>query len=124
MKDKNRLALLAILIILYVSSFASEASDYYFTYVNSENGLSQCHVKSILQDSRVFLWFGTQNGLNRYDGISMRLFDCYDKKQKRGNQVISALYEDSDSCLWVWTDDGIYIYKPSKENFSFFDNSN
>lgn len=121
MKDKNRLALLAILIILYVSSFASEASDYYFTYVNSENGLSQCHVKSILQDSRGFLWFGTQNGLNRYDGISMRLFDCYDKKQKRGNQVISALYEDSDSCLWVGTDDGIYIYNPSKENFSFFD---
>lgn len=69
MKDKNRLALLAILIILYVSSFASEASDYYFTYVNSENGLSQCHVKSILQDMPWLLWFGTQNGLNLYDGI-------------------------------------------------------
>ena len=65
-----------ILILLTVCSLmfsvtnvsAQAYAQYYFTHINGENGLSASNVKTILQDSYGFMWFGTKNGLNRYDG--------------------------------------------------------
>ena len=47
-------------------------------HINSETGLSQSNVKTIIQDSYGFIWFGTKNGLNRYDGQRVVQFDCKD----------------------------------------------
>lgn len=114
-----------ILLILFCSfcsiGFAKESS-YYFSKIDGENGLSQNCVKSIIQDSWGFMWFGTQNGLNRYDGKSIKVFNCSDLTSQRSNQNISALYEDSFHKLWVGTDKGIFIFDPLLENFTFFDN--
>lgn len=110
-----------ILILLFSHFIPTKGTDYYFTHINGENGLSQSHVKSILQDSRGFLWFGTQNGLNRYDGTSMKVLHCHDAKAGKSNSVISALFEHPDGQLWVGTDNGIYLYDFNKENFTFFD---
>ena len=66
---------LFLILALSVSLYASE---YNFYNINSDLGLSQNNVKSIYQDSKGFLWFGTKNKLNRYDGISVKIFDCYD----------------------------------------------
>lgn len=109
-----------ILILSFACIVSTKGTDYYFTHINGENGLSQSHVKSILQDSRGFLWFGTQNGLNRYDGTSMKVLHCHDRKAARKNSVISALFEHPDGKIWVGTDNGIYLYNPTKENFTFF----
>lgn len=46
-------------------------SSYYFTHINGDNGLSSSNVKAIIQDSYGFMWFGTKNGLNRFDGTSI-----------------------------------------------------
>ena len=73
------------------SSFATE--QYNFIHINGVNGLSNSHVKSIIQDSYGFIWLGTRNGLNRYDGVSMQVYPCFDEVSGHGNQVISALYE-------------------------------
>ncbi|MDR1336434.1 MAG: hybrid sensor histidine kinase/response regulator, partial [Tannerella sp.] len=102
-----------------LSQTAVEAS-YFFSRISSEAGLSQVNVKCILQDSYGFLWFGTRNRLNRYDGTRMKVFDCYDPELKQGNNNISALYEDKNRQLWAGTDKGIYLFNPVDETFTFF----
>lgn len=98
-------------------------ANYYFSRVASESGLSQVNVKSVLQDSYGFMWFGTRNHLNRYDGIRMKTFDCFDPVLRCGNNNISSLYEDGSRKMWVGTDKGIYIFDPVHESFSFFNDS-
>lgn len=114
-----------LIITFTFTFFLSEAqtninAGYFFSRVSSEAGLSQVNVKSIIQDSYGFMWFGTRNQLNRYDGTHMKVFDCYDPILKQGNNNISALYEDKDKKLWIGTDKGIYIFDPLYETFTFF----
>ena len=68
---------------------------YYFKNLSGQNGLSQNTVSAILQDSKGFMWFGTKNGLDRYDGVSFRHFK-YDRNNQRslGNNFVTSLYED------------------------------
>lgn len=115
----KHLFLIIIACFIYHSSVYS--SDFNFKNINSDAGLSQNNVKSIFQDSYGFLWFGTKNRLNRYDGIAIKVFDCYDKIQDKGNNNIGAIAESSDRKLWLGTDKGVYIYDPLHETFSFFD---
>jgi signal transduction histidine kinase/ligand-binding sensor domain-containing protein/DNA-binding response OmpR family regulator len=95
-------------------------TNYYFSRIGGESGLSQFSIKAIIQDSYGFIWFGTRNRLNRYDGIAMKVFDCYDPVLKKGNNNISTLFESDDRKMWVGTDKGIYIFDPVYETFSFF----
>ena len=95
-------------------------SERFFSVIDGKTGLSQNNIKSIFQDSYGFMWFGTRNRLNRYDGVSYKVFDCYDPIAKRGNNNISALFEDLDRNLWIGTDEGVYIFNPVTEKFSFF----
>jgi ligand-binding sensor domain-containing protein/signal transduction histidine kinase/AraC-like DNA-binding protein len=115
---KNKL-ILSILCCLLGSSHAvgRDAANYYFSHITGENGLSQSNVKAIVQDSYGFMWFGTKNGLNRYDGTSIKILKCEDTAAGKGNNNISALHEDSERRLWVGTDKGVYIYDPVVEEF-------
>lgn len=119
-KHKLRLAILESLLFLSICIFAQERSDFYFTRVNGENGLSESNVKAILQDSYGFMWFGTKNGLNRYDGTSILQFNCDDLATGTGNHNISALYEDKERNLWIGTDRGVYLYNPTIDVFTHF----
>ena len=94
---------------------------YYFKSLNIRDGLSQNTVNDILQDKTGFIWFGTKDGLNRYDGSSFRKFK-YDRKDKHsiGNNYILALYEDVEGNIWVGTDVGLYIYYPKRDIFEPF----
>lgn len=94
------------------------SSHYYFTRISGENGLSQSNVKAIIQDSYGFMWFGTKNGLNRFDGTSIVQKDCDDFVAGRGNHNISALFEDKDRQLWVGTDRGVYRYDHTSDIFT------
>ncbi len=95
--------------------------NYYFSRIDGSLGLSQNNVKAIIQDSYGFMWFGTRNRLNRYDGTSMKIFDCYDSVKQRGNNNISTLFEDKLKQLWIGTDKGVFKFDPITESFSFFD---
>ncbi|MFV0468606.1 MAG: two-component regulator propeller domain-containing protein [Dysgonomonas sp.] len=99
---------------------AGNNSNFYFSNIDGEKGLSQNNVKTIMQDSYGFMWFGTRNRLNRYDGISMKVYNCYDPVSKRGDNNISSLFEDKQQQLWVGTDKGIFIFNPISESFRFF----
>jgi ligand-binding sensor domain-containing protein/signal transduction histidine kinase len=93
-----------------------------FQHISLEDGLSQSVVNVILQDRRGFLWFGTQDGLNRYDGYN---FKVYKPDPEDPNSIsdgwIEALYEDRDGYLWVGTyQGGLNRYDPKTDTFTQF----
>lgn len=116
----TQLTLILFLFCITGGSISGQGSSgYYFTHITGENGLSSSNVKTILQDSYGFMWFGTKNGLNRYDGTSILQLNCKDPETGTGNNNIAALFEDKDHKLWVGTDRGIYIYDPERDVFSY-----
>ena len=112
---------LFFLMLTFVSLFANHvnAERYYFQHLGLKNKLSQSSVLCIQQDKSGFMWFGTKDGLNRYDGSNFRTFK-YDHKnpQSLGNNAINSLHENKDGNLWIGTDNGIYLYNPIMESFS------
>ena len=98
---------------------AQDAVHYYFRTMDIRNGLSQNTVYQILQDRKGFMWFGTKDGLNRYDGLSFRIY----KKENSGlgKNFITALYEDCRGNIWIGTDGGVFIYDPVLDSFTAFD---
>ncbi len=116
-----------IILISLLCLLTSQAQDHlfkhYFTIINERNGLSQTDIKAILQDSKGFMWFGTRNKLNRFDGNAMQVFDCYDPITNKRDNNISSLFEDKKSRIWVGTDKGVFIFDPLHETFSFVNDS-
>lgn len=93
---------------------------YYFKHYNINNGLSQNTVYSIFQDKQGFMWFGTKDGLNRFDGNSFKTFRFPPNGQLRDN-VFRRILQTADENLWVATDQGVYIYNPRTETFNRFE---
>lgn len=94
--------------ILVCQSFAQSV---YFRKYQVENGLSHNTVSCILQDSYGFVWLGTTDGLNRFDGKQFRIYRSDNQdKYALGNNSVQALFEDKNRDIWVSTNEGIYIY--------------
>lgn len=94
---------------------------YYLRNLSIKEGLSQNTVNTVLQDRQGFMWFGTKDGLNRFDGLSLKVFRReFGNPRSIGNNIITTLYEGKDGNLWVGTDAGLYIYRPEKEEFDRF----
>lgn len=94
---------------------------YYFTHLDNRNGLSENCVKSITQDRLGFVWLGTKNGLDRFDGRHLKHYSVNDPASGRGNHNISALMEDAEGLIWVGTDKGVFVLNPVSEAFTSFD---
>ena len=99
--------------------FLSRAQSIHFDRLDINDGLSQNTVTSIIQDDKGFMWFGTKDGLCRYDGKSFKTF-MHDPRLTTGlgNSLIKCLVQDHDHKIWVGTDSGLYVYDPVTENFS------
>lgn len=118
---KNTLLLFVSICYCLAARGQSAEEHYYFKNLSIENGLSQNTVNAILQDSKGFLWFGTKDGLNRYDGLSFRKFKhASGNPRSIGNNFITALYEDAAGRIWAGTDAGVYVYSPEQESFERF----
>lgn len=110
-----------LILACIVNTITVYSSNHYFRRIDVSHGLSQNNVKSICQDSRGFMWFGTRNKLNRYDGVSIKVYDVVDKNKVITNNNIGALSEDLNQNLWIGTDKGVFIFDPLYESFQFFD---
>jgi len=82
-----------------------------FDRISSENikyerGLSQNVIYCILQDNEGFMWFGTWDGLNRYDGYS---FDIYTMQEGMSNATIRSIMEDNKHQIWIGTESGLNL---------------
>lgn len=93
-----------------------------FDHISIEEGLSQSSVRVILQDRRGFMWFGTEDGLNRYDGYTFKSYkpDLY-SPNSISDRWITAIVEDADGYLWVGTrQGGLNRYDPGTDTFTRF----
>ncbi len=93
-----------------------------FDHLGIEQGLSQSSVYVIFQDSAGFLWFGTEDGLNRYDGYTFKTFKPEpDSPNSLSDRWITAIAEDRDGYLWIGTrQGGLNRYDPRTGKFSVF----
>jgi ligand-binding sensor domain-containing protein len=86
---------------------AAQTAELYGNLFTAHTGLSQSRVHTILQDSLGFLWIGTQDGLNKYDGYSFDQFRYKPGTESLSNNTIRCLAEGGDGILWVGTDYGL-----------------
>lgn len=112
---------LLILMLCFAAGLLA-VPQFNFKKYQVENGLSHNTVWCILQDSYGFMWFGTSDGLNRFDGRDFIIYrNDHNEALSLGNNSVQSLFEDADGNLWVGTVNGIYIYQRRKDNFIFFD---
>jgi ligand-binding sensor domain-containing protein/AraC-like DNA-binding protein len=97
-----------ILSIVLFPAISCYANNPVFSTLSVENGLSGTHVKAIYQDSDGYMWFGTIEGLDRWDGYEIRPFIG---NFPSGPQNINCLFEDTKKNLWIGTERGIYLKK-------------
>lgn len=117
----NRFILILLSVLALIMPAYAVDKKYSFKHINSSNGLSASNVKCVLRDSRGFVWFGTKNGLNLYDGIDIDRLKCFDYEKKHGNDNIGALYEDKSGNIWIGTDRGIFLFDPKDLKFHYAD---
>ena len=107
--QKTKSLFLFFLLVLFVSAKGSVNAqrNVQFTHLTNIDGLSQSTVHAILKDRHGFMWFGTQDGLNRYDGNKFTIYrhKFNDPKSLRRNNILT-LYEDRAGELWVGTENG------------------
>ena len=130
-------ALIAILIVLAGSALAASplprtahvlpdmktlsllpANDVRFRRLSLSQGLSQTRVAQIMQDDEGFIWFGTQHGVNRFDGYSFRVFKHdIGRADSLSGVFIYALFNDSSGRVWVGSDQGLDRFEKETETF-------
>lgn len=93
-----------------------------FSEISIEEGLSRSIVSCLVQDRRGFMWFGTEDGLNRYDGYRVRVLrhDPHEANSLSYNEILSIL-EDRSGMLWIGTfHGGLNRYDPVAERFTHY----
>ncbi len=82
-------------------------TQYHFQKLSSADGLSQSSIQCILQDRKGFLWFGSMDGLNRYDGYGFKVYRSdFKDPNTLSNNDIRSIFEDSRGRLWIGTSTG------------------
>jgi ligand-binding sensor domain-containing protein/signal transduction histidine kinase/DNA-binding response OmpR family regulator len=102
-------------LLMSVSIFCQQEQMY---FQSIRQGLPNQLVRCVLKDSKGFIWFGTNNGLTRYDGLN---FVVYESQQNDTNSLtynsIHAIIEDSNKNIWIATSKGLNRYNRDQDNF-------
>ena len=113
-----------LIILVWAAVVRAQSVQNKFQSLRNEQNLSQSSVRCILQDSRGFIWFGTQDGLNKFDGYSFTIYR-HDEEDpgSLSNNSIAALYEDKSGVIWVGTvGGGINRFNRATESFTHYRN--
>ena len=113
-----RAYLAAIGLLSITLSYGQTNHEYTFKTLTLQDGLSNSDITSITQDSTGYVWLGTQNGLNRYDGTKITVFKHIigDTTSLPDNRISKVFY-DSHHRLWLVTASGISHYRPVSNDF-------
>jgi len=116
----KRFVVCLLLAIIWQNNFA-QYSTLKFDYLTIQQGLSSNNNNVIFQDSKGFMWFGSYEGLNKYDGYSMRV---YRKEPQNDNSIsydyINSVAEDKNGYLWIATSNGLNRFDRYSDIFTRF----
>jgi signal transduction histidine kinase/ligand-binding sensor domain-containing protein/DNA-binding response OmpR family regulator len=122
-RQKSRHIFSRLFFTLLVSPFfvIAQPGNLKFTHIGTEAGLSQSNVITIFQDSRGFMWFGTRDGLNKYDGYKITVYkNIFSDALSISNNTINDIAEDSAGNLWIATAKGLNRFDRRTETFKRF----
>lgn len=93
----------------------------YFKHLTTANGLSQNSITCILKDKFGFMWYGTQDGLNKFDGYKFTIYrNSLKDKSSISSSNILCLFEDKNGVMWVGTDQGLNRFDRANNSFTAF----
>lgn len=108
-----------LIALLAVNARATDNRQHIITYLGIEQGLSNNAVRCVFQDHKGFIWFGTYDGLNRYDGSVFKVFrNKYNDSTSLVNNWVFTINEDATHKLWVGTRQGLNVYDHVSGKFS------
>jgi ligand-binding sensor domain-containing protein/signal transduction histidine kinase/AraC-like DNA-binding protein len=109
---------ICVLLTFQILLSTAQAPPLKFKHISTEQGLSNSTIESIFQDKRGFIWFGTRDGLNRFDGYQMVVYR-YNARDSNSisDNYIRYIYEDRHKTLWVGTINGLNRFDVAKNNF-------
>lgn len=116
---------LVTLLLLFISFSGFRFENWRHHSIGNSSGLSNSAVTSLFQDSRGYMWFGTWDGLNKYDGSEIKVYKP--NAFKRGaisNNIIRGILEDKYKNLWFVTEDGVNLYNATNDSFVSYLTSN
>lgn len=107
-----------VVAIMLLSVFYAKGQDIRFRRITINEGLSLSSVYCVFQDSKGFMWFGTEDGLNRYDGKNFTIFRPNPKNPNTlSHKWIELIYEDHQGVLWFGSRGGLTRFNPRTESF-------
>src|SRR5674536_335734 len=114
-----------LMVFLSIVSLYAQEKKIRFQYITSDNGLTHNMVDCMLLDSKGVMWFGTWNGLNRFDGYNFTFYkrDSRNPGSLSGN-FIYDLAEDKEGNIWVGTENGLNVYLYQYDTFIHYNVNN
>ena len=107
----NKIIVMFLLSIVILNSYPNEsyanANNLTFNNLNIEQGISQSTAEIIFQDSKGYIWIGTNDGLNRYNGYEYKIYNYEEGKNSISNNGITDITEDENGYIWVGTVQGM-----------------
>lgn len=109
---------LTVIILAMQLTLPAAAQHFYFRHYQVEDGLSNNTVICMLQDRDGFMWFGTKEGLNRFDGYRFKQYNLdEDYERSLTKDLVNSLAADKQGVMWVGAQKGLYRYEREKERF-------
>jgi ligand-binding sensor domain-containing protein/serine phosphatase RsbU (regulator of sigma subunit) len=116
----TRLAKIFFITFLGIMNVVSFSQNVKFKKISIDDGLSQASVNALFQDSEGFVWIGTQDGLNRYDGYHIKTFKTdQNNENSLSSNEINCLFEDKNGIIFIGTNDqGLSVYNKYTKQFT------
>ncbi len=113
----RKLFIIVIILIIQLQVLCNTAYNFYFKKFQVENGLSENTVTCLMQDNKGFLWIGTKDGLNKFDGTNFKIYRKNTNPLSLGNNFIKDIAETGNNTMYIATDNGLYIMDCINETF-------
>jgi ligand-binding sensor domain-containing protein/DNA-binding CsgD family transcriptional regulator len=116
------ISLVLLLLAVLPAGLPGAFDDLRFQNLSVEDGLSQNTVNCMLRDRNGFMWFGTEEGLNRYNGYDFKVYRyCRHHSDCLGHDRVTCLVEDKDGSFWIGTNGGgLDHFDAAREHFDHF----